>query len=632
MRRPRVDPLWLAMAAATGLYLWLKSLVPLVAASGAVYDDALFVRLADNILQGRWLGHYDELTLSKGPFFSLWIAAASRLKMPLALSQSLVHVLAGWLFVAVLRPQVRRAWLLLPLFVAFLFEPLAYNLENLRVVREGLYAPLTALAMALAAWALASHRQPGARPWLWAGALGAVLAACWMTREEGLELVPALAFLAVAALAHGVKSKASLARTVLLAGVVAGTAFAGVGIVRALNHKEYGLWDIVDIKQREYRAAYGALSRVLPEPHAGHVPVSREALAKAAQESPAFARLLPLFNPAWAQRGCEMERMDSCDGELRGGWFRFALRDAAGKAGCYASAGVARDCYRSIADEVNSACAHGRLSCLPPRESWVPPWRARYAAQTALSLGRAVYTLVCLPTLDIRPGYSDEGRYFSLFQRHIRGRLFPMKGRWTVQGEVVMDAPVDGHAAFVSGERTPYITLQQAFGPLDRKHTHITFTLCSDCWDASCALVLQGRQGTLASIPAPELLRGGEFGFGRLKVMVNQARKQDMAAGDDARRVERLFGLLRWLGNLYRVLIPAAFLLALVCYGRSLRDWGLLPAISTALLIAVLTRLLLFSFIDATSWPAVNLLYFGPCYPLLILFCGTAVCGVQGED
>ena len=157
MRRPRVEPLWLAMAAATGLFLWLKSLVPLLVSADARFDDALFVNLADNILRGGWLGPYDELTLSKGPFLPIWIAAASWLKMPLALSQSLVYALAGWLFVAVLRPQVRRAWLLLALFVAFLFNPLGYNLENLRVVREGLYAPLTALVMALAASVCNSH-------------------------------------------------------------------------------------------------------------------------------------------------------------------------------------------------------------------------------------------------------------------------------------------------------------------------------------------------------------------------------------------------------------------------------------------------------------------------------------------
>ncbi|MDD5629829.1 MAG: hypothetical protein PHU21_12235, partial [Elusimicrobia bacterium] len=515
MRRPKVEPLWLAMAAAAGLFLWLRSLVPFSAAGGAGYDDALFVRLADHILRGTWLGPYDELTLSKGPFFSLWIAGAWRLRLPLALSEALVLALAGWLFVAALRPQVRRAWPLLVLFILLLGDPLGYNLEDLRVVREGLYAPLTVLVMALAACWLAAHGRPGAGPWLWSAALGLALAACWLTREEAVELVPALAFLALAASGRGLRL-----RPLLLAAAAAATALAGVGLLRWQNHKTYGLWDVVDLKQREYRAAYGALSRVLPEPAARHVPVSRRALAEAAAASPAFKRLLPLFNPAWAEHGCAMEGLEACDGELRGGWFRFALRDAAAKAGCYASAAAARDCYRAVAEEVDAACAQGRLRCLPPRDTWVPPWRAAYAGLTARSLGRAVYTLVCLPGLDIRPGFSEDGRWLGLFQRLVRGRLFPLRDRWTVQGEVVMDALLDGHALFLSRRAEVFSSLQQSFGPLDRKHTRITFTLVSDCWDESCALVVQGRQGTLASIPAPELLRGKEFPLGRLRVLV----------------------------------------------------------------------------------------------------------------
>jgi hypothetical protein len=638
MRRLSIDPLWPAMAAAVGFFLWLKSLVPLVASGGAAYDDALFVKLADNILRGGWLGPYNELTLSKGPFLSVWIAAWSELKLPLVLSQSLLYAAAGWVFVVVLRPQVKHPWRLFIMFAAFLFNPLLYNLENLRVAREGLSAPLTVLVMAFAAGWLASQRRSGLRPWLWSGALGGALAAYWMTREEGLELAPALGVLAAAALLHSLRRKAARARPLLLAAAVAAVALAGVGVVQWRNHRRYGLWASVDLKQREYRAAYGALSRVLPEPSQRHVPVSRAALAKAAEASPALARLLPLFNPAWAQHGCWMEGMAACDGEYRGGWFRFALRDAAAKAGCYASAAAARDCYRRIDEEVNSACASGRLSCLPPRETWVPPWRARYAAQTARSLGRAVYDLVCLPTLSIRPGFSEDGPAFELFRRLVRGPLFPLKDRWTLRGTVVMDALLDGHLEMSLPRGTPYVTLQQAFGPLDLAHTQILFTLVSDCWDDSCAMVLTGRQGTLAKIPAAELLRSGEIKFARLRVLVKEASKQDMAAaaGYDVRRTERLFIRLRWLGNLYRILTPPVFLLALVFYARSLRvsfrtgDGSLLTALSTVLLAAVLSRLLLFSFIDAVSWPALNLLYFGPCYPLLILFCGTALCDVPG--
>jgi hypothetical protein len=44
------------------LFTWLMASLPLVAIPEAAYDDALFVRQAVNLLAGRWLGDYDNLT------------------------------------------------------------------------------------------------------------------------------------------------------------------------------------------------------------------------------------------------------------------------------------------------------------------------------------------------------------------------------------------------------------------------------------------------------------------------------------------------------------------------------------------------------------------------------------------
>ncbi len=42
--------------------------------TGAGHYDALFVNLAPRILQGNWLGKYNNLTLAKGYFYPLFIA------------------------------------------------------------------------------------------------------------------------------------------------------------------------------------------------------------------------------------------------------------------------------------------------------------------------------------------------------------------------------------------------------------------------------------------------------------------------------------------------------------------------------------------------------------------------------
>ena len=48
--------------------LWLTSGQAIYAIGSAAHDDQLFLKLADSIVRGAWLGPYDQLTLAKGPF------------------------------------------------------------------------------------------------------------------------------------------------------------------------------------------------------------------------------------------------------------------------------------------------------------------------------------------------------------------------------------------------------------------------------------------------------------------------------------------------------------------------------------------------------------------------------------
>ncbi len=60
--------------------------------------------------------------------------------------------------------------------------------------------------------------------------------------------------------------------------------------------------------------------------------------------------------------------------EIGAGWFLWALRDSAAATGHHASAIEADRFYRRLADEVNSACARGVLSCNVERSSLRPPF------------------------------------------------------------------------------------------------------------------------------------------------------------------------------------------------------------------------------------------------------------------
>ena len=49
------------------LKIYLISVQPINYIPENIYDDALMLEQADSILQGKWLGKYNSLTLVKGP-------------------------------------------------------------------------------------------------------------------------------------------------------------------------------------------------------------------------------------------------------------------------------------------------------------------------------------------------------------------------------------------------------------------------------------------------------------------------------------------------------------------------------------------------------------------------------------
>src|SRR6187455_389522 len=95
---------WAVMGAATAIRLWLSDALPVLAIGWAGHDDVLFLRLAESILSGDWLGRYSEMTLIKGCGYPLWIALMAALGIPLLFSQQLLYIIACFASSRALRP------------------------------------------------------------------------------------------------------------------------------------------------------------------------------------------------------------------------------------------------------------------------------------------------------------------------------------------------------------------------------------------------------------------------------------------------------------------------------------------------------------------------------------------------
>jgi hypothetical protein len=368
---------WAAVAL-TLLKLWLTRGLEVYALGGATHDDALFVQLAQHLVRGEWLGAYDQFTLAKGPAYSLFIAAAFWAGLPLFLAQQLLYAGASAALVRAVRPALASAAGRFGLYALLLINPMSYDTSSLgRVLRQHLQVPLVLLVLA-GLMALLLRRQRSLRQNLgWCLLLGFAWGGFYLAREDDAFLLPSLALLGGAWLWQAWRDGAPrLTSALACLGVVLAAALLPILVVSTQNYRHYGWFGTVEFRAAAFQDAYGALTRLRVGPERPHVFVSREACTAAYAASPTFAVLRPQLEGAiglgWAESSAAWTGLPPAERQIGGGWFMWALRDAVAASGHAPSARAALAYYRKVADEINAACADGRLPAGPKRSGFRP--------------------------------------------------------------------------------------------------------------------------------------------------------------------------------------------------------------------------------------------------------------------
>lgn len=429
-RRPRTE--FAIIAAVVALKLALTADLPLSFGGMFRYDDALFVRQAAALLDGQWLGPFNHITLSKGPVYPFFLAASSASHFPLHVTQTAFHAFACFVFVLALRPLLSSPALRLLLFAVLLFDPYTFSSTAIgRVLRSGIHPALTLLALAgaIGLTLRLDRRLLVLLPWsLFAGL---AVSAFWFCREEGLWLAPSLALTLLVGAA--ILFRSSLPRRPLRFLLLAAPPLIlllSTATLRALNTRHYGAPITVDVKDGAFPDAYGALTRITPAEFIPTVPVLRETRLRAYAVSPAFAELQPHLEGrtgnAWARTGWENIDHPSAGQEIRGGWFQWALREAAELAGHYRDGATADAYWQRVAQEINAACDDGRLPASPPRRGFVPPWHPSLGEPLRTSLAHAARVTLAFSDFALAPPIdngTDADR--SLFPRITRRSGLP---------------------------------------------------------------------------------------------------------------------------------------------------------------------------------------------------------------
>ena len=449
---------------------------------------------------------------------------------------------------------MRSEFATLCFFVFLLLSPVPVSEGELRVMREGLYGPMTLLVLAGCIWWIRLRKAVIVKRASLAIGLGLLLGGYWLTREESIIISVTLAavLLALLYLAFlGADRVRGIGREVVLSALAFLSAAALYAVFGSLNSRFYGVSDIVEFKQSEFVSAYGALTRIRHADPRPYIVVPREALERAFAVSSTAAELQTYFKqPGYVEAGCAAFAVSPCDREVRGAWFMWALRDAVASKGHYATAVEARRFYAALAEELNSACEAGRIACVARRDTMVPRFSWSDVLKTGQRAGEILWFMATLQA--IQPGnwgkphscYVDDCGASPLYRNFLD----------------ISNTSLYAHASWLplttAGERN-----------LDEGNTRI-----------------QQRSVSVSSA-------------------------------------------LNAIAGVYRMLLPALCIVAVLCYAvvlavaaitKSLQSTTLL---ATLALVTLLTRVLFLAFLDAVAgMPSVNTLYLSPVFPFLLMF------------
>ncbi len=417
--------LFLFMAAAGLIKQFLVYNLPIMAVPRGIHDDWIMVHMADALGNGQWLGEYNDLTLTKGMFFPLYLAVIHFLHLSYLNVTALLYTVSCMVFVYGVKPLLKKRWVCLTLYLVLLWNPVSYALQSFQRVYRNSISYIQVLLIFGGFLALYLRRKESLKRqagWVFAAAAG--LVSFFYTREDAIWIVPFLLVFVLVYLGNMFvlwkkeRSRQYIWKTVLV--LLPFFCVWGAGqLIAGQNLKHYQIRVTNELQSGGFSEMYKSMMAVKPEEDIPGVTMTSEKIARMCDACPTLKKLEPYIESSkeyWAG-----EEGDAESWEVRDGWVFWIFRTALLQAGYYENGAAVNEVCLQIRDELEAAMDAGTLERQPTMPStYMSPWREGYLGDLFKALGRAaVYTTTYeeMETLVYLYSEPDENGGIPLFER-----------------------------------------------------------------------------------------------------------------------------------------------------------------------------------------------------------------------
>lgn len=578
---------------------------------------------------------YTQITFIQYPVYPLFIFFAHFSGLPLRISIELLYILSGFLLsLSLIKAGVNKL-IGIACFTLIIFQPVSFYLFD-HTLAETLYAPLLLLSTAsfIQLWI---HRHK-ASSLFFSITTGSLFALLWLTRKESMLIAVFLFLVFLITLATSFQNKHFSKNTVVIAIrttiIPSIIIFLFYTIICIANYRTFGIFAPSELDAPGYMSAYSALQKIQTQNTIRYVPVSSEAREIAYSISPSFQKLRPFLENKDNFAFEETKKYQGIDNEMAAGWFYWMLRDSVYTAG-YTTAPVAEAYYNQVATEINSAIQEKKIGHRTVLFSFIDPSFYKYLPELPVSFFKISKLLV--DTQEPAPSSDDQG-----LETNYKNTVDRMANRRAALVDKTQDQILTIRGwAFLSGEKISSVALVDASGKLLSSNTDFNERQdVKDFYKNDSEVPLNSGFAISYTGDDPNIQNGFlEFTVkdNLFKTPLNSLQKNTLTQIENGDILllsieEKILPESNTIGTIpekiqqtlwkvYGNIILALSLITLVALTLSVRKIKYskpdnLTTIIIFISFIIVTRLLLFSLVDISSWNGVQPRYIFPIMPL----------------
>lgn len=315
------------------------------------YDDQLLFNYAHSLLSGDWLGTYNNLTLTKGISYSVFIVLCNLLSIPYTTGLAFLNIGSAYTFVHAISPRFKNFYVKCILYVLLIFSPVGFSAYITQRTYRMAIVPYVVLLVISCFTAIYFRKKAPLKQWIpWALGAGISVSFFWHIREDSIWILPPLSVILILIIWYQVKQKYGLQKLMAKMTVLA-IPFFMLGLttlfISGMNYKHYGLFTVNDRSQTEFSNFMSNLYKIEDKKAPDYSWVSKAQLQAAIDASPTLASIketLYTNHNAWGNGG-----------EIRGDLIAWSIRNGVQDAGYYKDAVTTNDFYKQVNIELENA-------------------------------------------------------------------------------------------------------------------------------------------------------------------------------------------------------------------------------------------------------------------------------------